>query len=149
MADEATLFTEVLLGERPVHIRRRVIWGDCDPAGVVYSPRFADYAVTAVLWFVRRVLRPHLPENLGTPLKGMRFEFHHTLATDELFDMRVGLIAVRHRTFDLEVKATDVAGAPRFTAVMTPILVDRETFTSVPITAEVRRVLDQYRDASA
>ena len=38
---------EYLLSERPLTVRRRVRWGECDPAGVVYTATFADYAISA------------------------------------------------------------------------------------------------------
>jgi acyl-CoA thioester hydrolase len=149
MEREPTEFTEVVLGATPLRIRRRVAWGECDPAGVVYTPRFADYATEAALWFIKLVMRPHLPENIGSPVKAMRFEFHRTLKTDDVFDMRVNLIEMRQRTFDLQIQATDLAGERRFTAVVSPILVDRQSFTSVPIPAEVRAVLENYKAISA
>jgi acyl-CoA thioesterase FadM len=149
MEGEPEDFKEFVLDSHPLRIRRRVAWGECDPAGVVYTPRFADYATEAALWFIKRVLRPHLPQNVGSPLKGMRFEFHRTLKTDDVFDMRVKLIEIRQRTFDLEIQATDLAGERRFTAVVSPILVDRHSFTSVPIPAEVRAALENYKAISA
>ena len=40
--------TEYVLSERPFVVRRTVRWGDCDPAGVVYTGRFTDYLLGAV-----------------------------------------------------------------------------------------------------
>ncbi len=33
---------------KPFSIKRMVRWGDCDPAGIVYSPRVFDNAVETV-----------------------------------------------------------------------------------------------------
>jgi acyl-CoA thioester hydrolase len=145
MAHENQDFKEIVLSGSPLRIRRRVAWGECDAVGVVYTPRFADYATEAALWFIKLVLRPHLAEHIDSPMKGMRFVFHRTLKIDELFEMCVRLIEIRQRTFDLEIRGTDIAGGPRFTAILSPILVDRRTFTSVPIPPGVRALLEDYK----
>jgi acyl-CoA thioesterase FadM len=138
-------FTERLLSREPIVVRRRVQWGECDPAGVVYSPRFADYAASAFMWFMRIVLRPALAdERLGSPLKAMMFEFHKTLKPDEQFDMTVLVCAVRKRTFDLWIAATGIEGDDRFTAKITPIIINRATFTSVEIPTEAKVILRRY-----
>src|SRR5207244_7412645 len=43
--------TEHIIATRPLVIRRRVKWGDCDPAGVVYTVTFAEYVVSAAELF--------------------------------------------------------------------------------------------------
>lgn len=149
MADLEQDYAEIVVGTRPLRIRRRVAWGECDPAGVVYTPRFSDYATSATLWFIKLILRPHLSSDIGSPLKAMRYEFHRTLKPDELFEMRVGLLEIRHRTFDLEVRATDLDGGRRFTAITSPILVSRQTFVGVPIPDDVRAALESYRSSSS
>ncbi len=50
------IMDERLLCRSPVKVRRRVRWGECDPAQVVYTPRFADYLAAAYSWFARLVL---------------------------------------------------------------------------------------------
>ncbi len=35
--------TEAVLADTPFVVRRRVKWGECDPAGVVYTPSFSEY----------------------------------------------------------------------------------------------------------
>jgi acyl-CoA thioesterase FadM len=142
MGDE---FTEILLSREPVIVRRCVQWGECDPAGVVYSPRFADFAASAFLWFMRIVLRPSLADdNIGSPLKAMSFQFHATLKPGEFFDMRVLVGEVRHRSFDLCIDARGLAGEPRFSAQLSPILIDRRSFTSILIPERARQSLRHY-----
>lgn len=50
--------TEQVLSERPLVIRRRVKWGDCDPAGVVYTPMFSEYVISAAELFTARCSAP-------------------------------------------------------------------------------------------
>jgi acyl-CoA thioesterase FadM len=141
-------FTERLFCREPVVVRRCVQWGECDPAGMVYSPRFADFAVSAYMWFQGVVVRPHLADpKLALPLKAMSFEFHKTLKPGDVFDMRVQVLALRRRTFDLTIEATAGDGERRFSARLTPIFIDQATFTSVPLPDSVRRALEAYRAA--
>ena len=45
--EKATTATELLLSSSPVTIKRRVKWGECDPAGVVYMVNYGEYVVSA------------------------------------------------------------------------------------------------------
>lgn len=141
---------ERLIEECPVTVRRRVLWGECDPAGVVYTPRFGDYLTSAYGWFSRLLLTPALMvdldgEPLMTPMKALSLEFAHVLKPQELFDMRVMVSNVRTRTFDLVVEGRSPEGEPRFTGRLTPIVCDR-TFRSTPLPEPVANALAAYRD---
>jgi acyl-CoA thioesterase FadM len=150
-ADEE--FTERLLCRAPVIVRRRVQWGDCDPAKVVYTPRFAEFAASGFFWFKRTVLGEVQADldaaRVGTPMKALALEFYKTLRVDEYFDMTLYVTAVRNRTFDLLLDARDREGVPRFRATLSPILVDRATFTSIAIPDPLRGVLERYRERHA
>ena len=139
---------ERLLSHCPVIVRRRVSWGECDPAKVVYTPRFADYLAAAYFWFGRIVLADTLKLNdgsrLATPMKALTLEFHHVLRPDDLFDMTVGVVEIRTRTFDVLVTARSPDGAPRFVGRMTPIAIDAN-FHGVPLPPSARDALFAYR----
>ncbi|MDH3966294.1 MAG: acyl-CoA thioesterase, partial [Rhodospirillales bacterium] len=38
------------------NVTRRVKWGDCDPAGIIYTPRVLDYAMETLEAWNREVL---------------------------------------------------------------------------------------------
>jgi acyl-CoA thioesterase FadM len=140
-----TEFTERLLSREPIIVRRRVQWGECDPAGVVYTPRFADYMASAFMWFMRIVLWPALAdETLRTPVKALSLEFHKTLKPEELFDMTVLVCGVRNRTFDLCIRGTGIEGDDRFTGKITPIIIKRDTFTSIELPSGAKELLLRY-----
>lgn len=147
-------YTEALIGRRPITVRRRVLWGECDPAAVVYTPRFADYAAAARDWFMNEGLgfpdRPH-PLRTGTifPMRSMTFDFSGFLAADDLFDMVVTVADVSARTFTIEIAATRTDGVRAFTARLTSVAVDSETRRSVQLSPEFRDALDRYRDVEA
>jgi acyl-CoA thioester hydrolase len=141
-------FRDRLIGHAPVTVRRRVMWGDCDPAQVVYTPRFADYVASAADWFWRVIMdgnSPSLSEaELYTPVKYLSFTFHHVLRPDDLFDMSVRVTAIRTRTLDLAIEAVGMDGTPRFSSVLSPILISSKNYQALPLPGHVRAALEAY-----
>lgn len=146
-------YRERLVCRVPVTVRRCVLWGECDPAQVVYTPRFADYLVAAFGWFTRTVINAEAPTlsdlGLGTPAKGLELDFHRTLRPEQWFEMTVLLGAVRTRSFDLLVTARNDDGALVFEGRVSPILIERATFKSAAIPDVIRERLEAYRAAVA
>ncbi|KEQ53879.1 hypothetical protein BV95_01751 [Sphingobium chlorophenolicum] len=141
---------ERLICRAPVTVRRRVRWGECDPAQVVYTPRFADYLAAAYSWFTRILLSDKMiakdGTHLATPMKALSLEFHNTLRPDDLFDMTVYVEAVRNRTFDLVIIARSPSEESRFVGRLSPILVD-SSFRSVPLPHSIEEALLAYRES--
>jgi acyl-CoA thioesterase FadM len=143
-----------LLAAIPFRIRRRVNWGDCDPAGVVYTPRFSDYVVETYLEFSAQLLGSPLNDtlkalDLSLPAKAMSMEFKRSLWPDEYFDIVVRVEAIRTRTFDLSIRATTPEGTPVFDATLSPICVRPATRESCPIPESLRSKLESYRDTAS
>jgi acyl-CoA thioester hydrolase len=143
-------FTEMLVSRRPVTVRRRVLWGECDPAAVVYTPRFSDYFASARDWFLRAGLgvldRPHPARaGLSFPMRALSFDFRSFLAADDIFDMTVGVAAVSRRTFTITVAAAHQSGRAVFDATGTSVCFDRETRTAAALPADLADALDRYR----
>lgn len=148
-AQEDLEATERLINRAPVIVRRRVIWGECDPAQVVYTPRYGDYLASAFMWFARTVLGDLLKLEdgtaIGTPMKAMTLEFHRPLKTDDYFDMIVEVGGIRNRTFDMDVKALSLTGQTHFTGRLSPILIKGSTFETIEITTALREALNAYQ----
>jgi acyl-CoA thioesterase FadM len=137
--------TESVVSTSPFTIRRRVRFGDCDPAGVVYTVRFSDYAVSAMDLFLSHLLGgPHLEQLPGvqTPIKALSFIFSAPLRPNDEFDMVVTVREIRTRTFDLAIVATLPSGTVAFEALLTPICITAgEHRSSLPIPARLRTSL--------
>jgi len=144
-------YSEVLIGKVPVTVRRRVRWGECDPAGVVYTPRFVDFAVAAADWFVRVALgfvdRPHpLHQQIVYPMRSMSFDFTSFLAADDEFEMVVLVSAISSRTYTLDVAATRLDRETLiFRAQMTSVCFDQGLGRAVELPDPVRAGLERYR----
>ena len=147
MSDEPD-YVEALVSRVPVVVRRRVLWSECDPARVVYTGRFFDYLSAAYAWFLRSVLNQGdtlAAAGLGTPMKAVSIEFHGMLWPDDWFEMTVCVVAIRTRTFDLQVAARSDVGKPVFTGTLSPIIATDATKTSCPIPQPFRDKLERYR----
>lgn len=147
-------YTEALIETSPVRVRRRVAWGECDPAGIVYTPRFADYAMAGRDWFMRIGLgvldRPH-PARISTnyPMRAMSFDFMSPLAADDFFDMTVTVANISNRTFTVKIAATRVENGaatkiPAFTAVLTCVAMDSTTGQAIALPETTRTALEEY-----
>lgn len=145
-------YGEALLSRAPVIVRRRVLWGECDPAGVVYTPRFCDYAVSAREWFMREGVgvddRPH-PSRPGIayPMRAMGFEFAGYLEAGDLFDMTVTVAEISRRTFTTQIVASKVGAGKSFVTRLTSVCVEQAGGVSTGLPEDVRAKLEAYRNA--
>jgi acyl-CoA thioester hydrolase len=141
--------TERLVSRSPVIVRRRVAWGDCDPAGVVYTPRFSDYAVSARNWFMRACLEHEGsadgPHGLSFPLRTLSFDFKSFLIPHDVFDMLVLVTNISRRTFTLEIATTHESGRELFSANATQMCLNPNTREAVSLPDVFRAALERYR----
>ena len=145
--------TEYVAGTTPFIVRRRVKWGDCDPAGVVYTVTFGEYVLSAAELFYghlfngtpQRIKDAH---GFGTPTRALAFDFQASLWPDEEFDMRVTVEEVRTRTYTLRI-AGSARGEPAFDARLTPICVARGERRAIAVPDSLRDALLSYQAACA
>lgn len=141
---------EYVLHQRPIVVRRRVRWGECDPAGVVYTATFSDYVIAAAELFYGELFgttpqQGKSEQGFGTPTRALSFDFQRSLRPDEEFDMAVHVLEVRTRTYVLQIVATTPQGEPVFTAQLTPVCVQRPERQSIPVPESFRETLLAYQ----
>lgn len=149
--------TETVIDESPLIIRRVVRWGDCDPAGIVYTPRFLDYTVSAYEAFISLMLGGPMHSikkyGVGFPVRGVELDFCSPLPVDAQFDMEVRVGEIRSRTFDIHITATRVIATPQqskqiaFLARISPVTVDEASWTAVSLPEALRLRIAAYADA--
>ncbi len=137
------------LMEQPFTSERRVRWGECDPAGVVYTPRFGDYVAEAFHTFMESLLGDPLsrkmPElDLGTPVKSLQFVFHRSLWHDDEFRISTLGGDIRNRSFDLAMEAHDTGGRHVFSARLGIICVHTVQRESQAIPQALKERLQLY-----
>lgn len=148
---------EEIVSTRPLVIRRVVRWGECDPAGIVYTPRFLDYVVSAYEGFVSLMLDAPLhgaKAVLGVdfPARAVSLDFRSPLALEQSFDMLLRVGDLRRRSYDLHVRASRVlpGGGPgplAFLARLTPVTVDPATRAAVALPVALRAAIAAYAAA--
>src|ERR1700691_6002473 len=99
---------EVMIGRMPVTVRRRVKWGECDPAGVVYMANYGEYVISAYEMCMAVLLDEPFQKaksrlGVALPAKAFGIEFAASLRPDDEFAMTVEIAEIRTRTFDVRV----------------------------------------------
>ena len=144
--------TEQVVSRVPLVIRRRVKWGECDPAGVVYTVTFSEYVISAAELFYEALFdtppqRAKHEQGFGTPSRALAFDFRLSLRPDDIFEMTVLVADVKSRTYVLDITARTPQGEVVFVATLTPVCVARDERRSIDIPAAFRQLLLDYRDA--
>lgn len=135
----------------PFTIRRIVRWGECDPAGIVYTPRFLDYATEAVDDFVREVLGTtwyklrHIDR--GHPMVHASLDFYKPLAADDLFDLVVIVEHVGRSSIAYQIAGKNTDGELCFEAKMVGSIIQINgpaDMKAIPIPDDMRERLEAY-----
>lgn len=143
---------ERVLSLRPFTLRRRITWGECDAAGVVYTPRYGDIAAETNQVFLAHALGAgglmagKQAHGLGTPCKALAMVFHASLRPDELVDLRVRAGRLGRTSFELLTTGTTPAGQPVFEVRTTLIAVAPGTRDAIPVPDTVRAALQAHVD---
>ena len=133
--------SEEVVGTAPLMVRRRVVWADCDPAGVVHTGRFPDFVLSAATLFRSFLLgaRWHdrsRAEGIGMPAKAISLVFQSSLWPRDAIEIAVFVGAVRTRTVDMLMQAVRTDDrSPVFIARLTSICVsatDRRGSSPLP-----------------
>lgn len=137
---------EYVLSESPFVVRRTVRWGDCDPAGVVYTGRFPEYLLGALTLFTDHIAG-NAGESLGQqygvglPCRGMTFDFSGTLWPYDVVDLECYVGEIRTRSFDFHFEGRRPDGERVFDARFSPICVHAHVRESAEIPAPLRATL--------
>ena len=127
-------------------IQRTVLFGDCDPAGAIYTPRAAHFVVEALLEF--QAFRLNGPAarkifELGIlpPAKLLSIEFAAPLTYDDRLELEVACVDIGTTSFTCQVTATRQDGEVAFRGQLTQVCVSPETKRPVAIPAALRSAL--------
>jgi 4-hydroxybenzoyl-CoA thioesterase len=120
-----------------------VRFSHCDPAGIVFYPRFFDLFSSALEdWFQSGIESPFggdfmVTRNLRVPSLSITAEFLRPCRMGELLDIDLWVARLGRSSFDLAL-AGSVAGEPRLRASWAMCVIDFATFKSTPIPADLR-----------
>lgn len=144
---------EFVVSRTPFVVRQRVRWGDCDPAGVVYTGKFSEYLLGAVNLFFAELGGGRYSAwikslDVDTPCKGMELVFHGALWPEDEFEMHCSVPVVRDHSFDIQVEAVQADGRRVFNGRLSPICISRQVRTRVPVPGPLREALARFAPPS-
>jgi acyl-CoA thioesterase FadM len=134
----------------PFQIKRTILYGDCDPAGVIYAPRAAHFIVEAVLEFLSSVLdgpaaRKLFEMDILPPARSLAIEFLSRLTWDDVLDMDVSCSHIGVTSFRCAVHARRQDAVLAFTGVITQVCIAPGTGIPIALPHTLRRALAASR----
>jgi 4-hydroxybenzoyl-CoA thioesterase len=130
---------------------RAVKWGECDFAGIAYTPRYGDWCIELIEEFYSRAgvswQQLHSELNLGSPFVKLHLDFKSPVMLGDSLEQdlsveQIGASSVRWavtgRVGDREVYAASIVN----------VIIDKRSGRSTPIPALVRDRIEQALVAS-
>lgn len=146
------------LPDRPVatvpYVHRRIIhWGDCDPAGIIYTPRFLDFALEAVEGWQRQVLgldwyKLKSELGMGMPIVHASLDFLDTVKPGEELDIEVLVTRLGRSSIEFRLTGRTAPEQDSFTCTLISTVVDDSLYRAIPVPPELRQRIEDYIQAS-
>lgn len=134
----------------PFKTSRTILFGDCDPGGIVYTPRIGHFVIEAGLEFLSHALggpaaRRIFAMGVLPPARALSIEFLHPMAWDEQIDIEVAVKEIRTHSFSMRIDARNAEGTPTFSASVTQVCVSPESRRPVALPDELRAALERVQ----
>lgn len=135
---------------RPFAVTHTVRWGDCDPAGIIYTPRVLDYAMEAVEAWHREVLGlPWLPMNqahhMGAPTVRAEIDFVAAPAPDDAIITELRVAKLGRSSITYALTGHDGHGKAYYRAVLVTCFITRPAFAPTAIPEPFRGRIQAYQ----
>jgi len=132
----------------PFRTSRVILFGDCDPGGVIYAPRVAHFVVEAGLAFLSDALDGPAARRLFSmgilpPARALSIEFLHPMVWDETIEIEVSAERFGEHSFTFSVGASNAEGHKTFRACITQVTISPETKRPVSLPLELRAALER------
>jgi 4-hydroxybenzoyl-CoA thioesterase len=139
-------------GTCPFAVTHRVGWGDCDPAGIIYTPRVLDYAMETLEAWCREVLGvPWLKLNremsMGAPTVRVEIDFLGAPGPDQLVITELRVENLGNSSVTYRVAGHDGNGREFYRARLVSCFVTRPAFEATPVPDDFRRRILAYQKA--
>jgi len=133
---------------KTVVIKRKILFGDCDPEGIVYTPRFSYFAVEAIhealsVWLQGPGLRTLMGFNILPPARAFSLEFLYPVTWDDELTINVRVAGVGEHSFSFLVEGFIESDKPVFTAKLTHVCVAPDTKKVVKVPKRLRVLLHE------
>lgn len=138
------------MSTEPFSYRRRIAFGECDPARIYYAPRAVDYAVEAVESWFESVLGITwadliLRHGLEATFARVDCEYLRPLVAGQVIQVRLKVIGADRTKILFRASGEGDSGDPCFQASLVACIVERNHVTPVPIPPEFLERIESYR----
>ncbi|MBC8268525.1 MAG: acyl-CoA thioesterase [Rhodospirillaceae bacterium] len=138
---------------QPLRLTRTVRWGDCDPAGIIYTPRVLDYAMETLETWNREILGvPWIKLNrelsMGFPTVRVEMDFISAPAVDDEVVLELKVEKLGHSSLTSIVTGHDGSGTIYFHVKVISCLVSVPAYKSTEIPDQFRQRILAYQDAN-
>ncbi|WP_375257799.1 acyl-CoA thioesterase [Citreimonas sp.] len=128
--------------------RTDVMFQHCDPAGIVFYPRYFEMINAVVEVFFDRALdwsfaTLHGTERMGVPMGRIAADFHAASRLGDVLDWTLTIDRLGRASADIEITGT-CGDEPRLSVRGTLVLVDLDRMKSRPWPEERRAGLERY-----
>ncbi|MES2821662.1 MAG: thioesterase family protein [Pseudomonadota bacterium] len=125
---------------------RKILFGDCDPAGIVYTPRIAYFVIEATHDFLSHRLggeglRTLFAMGILPPARALSIEFLSPMTWDEEIAIEVRCDEPKTSSFTFAVEGRQASGRVTFLATLTQVCICPETQQPVPLPDALRQAL--------
>jgi acyl-CoA thioesterase FadM len=130
----------------PFTTTRTILFGDCDPAGIVYTPRIAYFVIEAIHEFLSdrlggEGLRKVFAMGILPPARALSIEFLSPMTWDEVISIEVRSEAPGTTSFGFAVESRQASGEVTFRASMTQVCICPESKQPTALPEALRQAL--------
>ena len=143
--------TTLNAGKGKFTVRRIVNWGDCDPAGIVYTPRVLDYACETIDAFLREELKASWWEvkssgnGPGLPTVNAVCDFISIVRPDQSLELSLHIREIGRCSIVFEVEGMAESNRLAFRVKLVSCAIDMVHHRPTPIPDWMRNRLEAYR----
>lgn len=124
-----------------------MLFGDCDPAGILYTPTIANYLVEACLAFLTERLgapveRTMFNQGVSLPARAMNIEFLRSMTWDDIIHIEVAVESLRTRSLSLAIHGRNDAGETAFRGELAMVCISTVNRKAVTMPAALKRALE-------
>jgi len=143
---------------RYLAVRVQVGWGDCDPAGIVFYPRFyawmdmVSHVLAREMGIPRESMIPPGPDMFGFPVVGTEAQFLTPARMDDVLEVRTWVSRVGRSSLSLRHEIVRVDGDQEVVVARgreDRVFIGRDqrgTMRSREITEQMRAAMARYAD---
>ncbi len=132
----------------PFTTTRTILFGDCDPAGIVYTPNVAHFVVEAVHDYLAHLLgAPAIREIFAMgvlpPARALAIEYLAPMVWDDIIAIEVSCEQPKTTSFTFLLVARNALTQVVFKATFTQVCISPEDKRPIPIPDALRSVLSK------